>query len=80
MLVHWNFNIEVTKILYYWFLLLHSFNFCESYFTTHQRFVANKSAISTFVGGTQERNNKNSVRREQDGLDLIHRKAGFTSL
>jgi len=72
--------MKVTKILYYWFLLLDSFNFRETYFTTHQRFVANKSAISPFLGGTQERNNKNSVRREQDGLDLIHRKAGFTGL
>jgi len=45
MLVQLKFNIHVTKILYYWLFLLDSFRFCETYFGTHPRFVANKSAI-----------------------------------
>ena len=51
MLVHLNLNIQVTKILYQWLLLLHSFRFCETYLTTHPRFVASTSAISPFLGG-----------------------------
>jgi hypothetical protein len=39
-----NLNIKVTKILYHRFLLLDQFHFCETHFTTYQRFVANKSA------------------------------------
>ena len=46
-----NLNIKVTKILYHWFLLLDQFRFCETYFTTYQRFVADQSAISPFLGG-----------------------------
>ena len=51
MLVHSSLNIKVTEILYYWHLLLDSFCFCETYFTTHPQFVANKGAISPFLGG-----------------------------
>jgi len=46
-----NLNIKVTDILYYWFLLLDQFRFCETHFTTYQRFVTNQSAISPFLGG-----------------------------
>jgi len=41
----------VTKILYHWILLLDQFRFCETHFTTYQRFVADQSAISPFLGG-----------------------------
>jgi len=37
--------------LYHWFLLLDRFHFCETRFTTHQRFVSDQSAISPFLGG-----------------------------
>jgi len=39
------------------FLLLDSFRFCETQFTTHSRFVANMSAISSFLGGGSVANN-----------------------
>ena len=39
-----NLNMKVTKILYHWFLLLDQFRFCETHFTTYQRFVADRSA------------------------------------
>jgi len=51
MLVQLNFNIKMTKILCYWYLLFDSFRSCETYFATHPQFVANKSAISPFLGG-----------------------------
>jgi len=51
MLVQLHCRIIVTKILYYSYLLLDSFRFCGRYFTTHPRFVPNKSAISPFLGG-----------------------------
>ena len=51
MLVHLILFMKATKILCYWFLLSDSFNFCETHFTTHQRFVADHSAISPFLGG-----------------------------
>jgi len=38
-------------MLYDWFLLLDQFRFCETHFTTCQRFVADQSAISPFLGG-----------------------------
>ena len=41
----------MTKILYDSFLLLDRFRFCETHFTTYQRFVADRSAISPFLGG-----------------------------
>ena len=31
--------------------MLDRFRFCETYFTTHQRFVADQSAMSSFLGG-----------------------------
>ena len=40
----------MTKILYHWFLLLGQIRFCETHFTTYQRFVADQSAISPFLG------------------------------
>ena len=43
--------MKVTKILYYWLLLLDQFRFCETHFTIYQQFVADQSAISTFLGG-----------------------------
>ena len=46
-----NLQIKVTKILYYRLLLLDKFHFCGTHFTTFQRFVANTSAISLFLGG-----------------------------
>jgi len=46
-----NLNMKVTKILYHWFLLLDQFRFCETHFTTYQRFVADQSAISPSLGG-----------------------------
>ena len=46
----------MTKILFYWLSLLDYFCFLESYFSTNPRFVANKSAIFPFLGGSlQER-------------------------
>jgi len=45
MLVRLNLNIKMTKILYRLYYSLDSFHFCETCFTTHPRFVANKSAI-----------------------------------
>jgi len=54
MLVHLILNIKMTKILYHLYYLLDSFHFCETYFTTHPRFVANKSAISPCLGGAQD--------------------------
>ena len=48
---HLNIDIKLTKILYYSLLLLDRFRFCEIYFTTYQRFVADQSAISPFLGG-----------------------------
>jgi len=47
-----NLNIKVTNILYHQILSLDLFRFCETYLTTYQRFVANKSANSPFLGGT----------------------------
>ena len=41
----------MTEILYYWFLLLDQFRFCETHFTTYEWFVAGQSAISPFLGG-----------------------------
>jgi len=52
LLVQLNFYTKMTKILYYMYLLLGSFYFVETYFTTHPRFVAYKSAISPFLGGS----------------------------
>jgi hypothetical protein len=54
MLVQLILNIKMTKILYHLYYLLDSFHFCETYFTTHPRFVANKSAISPCLGGAQD--------------------------
>ena len=39
------------KILYCWLLLLDQFCFCETHFTTYQRFVADQRAISQSLGG-----------------------------
>jgi len=39
------------KILYCWLLLLDQFRFCETHFTTYQRFVADQNAISSSLGG-----------------------------
>jgi len=41
----------VTKILYHRLLLLEQFRFCETYFTTYQRFVADQSANTPSLGG-----------------------------
>ena len=41
----------MTKILYHWLLLLEQFRFCETYFTTYQRFVADQSANTPSLGG-----------------------------
>ena len=38
--------------MYNSFLLLVRFRFCETHFTTHQRFVADRSAISPLLGGS----------------------------
>ena len=51
MLVQLNLNIKMTKMLYHLYYLLDSFRFFETYFTTHPRSVAKKSAISPFLGG-----------------------------
>ena len=48
-----NSTIKVTKILEYNTLLLDLFRFSETYFTTYQRFVAEQSAISPFLGGLE---------------------------
>ena len=48
--------MKVTKILYHRLLSLDQFRFCETHFTTYPRFVANKSAISPFLGGGCGRN------------------------
>ena len=37
--------------MYRWLLLFYQFCFCETHFTTYQRFVADQSAISPFLGG-----------------------------
>jgi len=50
MLVHLNLDIKVVSILYSCYLLLDAFNCCEIYFTTYQRFVANKNVLSPFLG------------------------------
>jgi len=44
-------SIKETKILYHWKLLLYQFRFCETHFTTYQRFVADQNTISAFLGG-----------------------------
>ena len=41
-------------MLYHWFLLLDRFRFCETHFTIYQRFVADQSALSPFLGGLQK--------------------------
>jgi len=38
--------------LYHWLLLMDQIRFCETHFTTYQRFVADHSAISPFLGGS----------------------------
>jgi len=48
--------MKVKKILYHRLLSLDQFRFCETQFTTYPRFVANKSAISPFLGGGCGRN------------------------
>jgi len=45
-------------MLYHSFLLLDRFRFCETHFTTYQRFVADESAISPFLGGERRHLNE----------------------
>ena len=47
-----NLSIRETKILYRWFggFLLDLFRLCETHFTAYQWFMANRSAISPFLG------------------------------
>ena len=46
-----NWNIKVNNFLNYWVLSLDLSRFRETYFTAYLQFVANKSAISLFLGG-----------------------------
>jgi len=41
---------KMSNILYHLFLFFGLFYFCQTHFVTHQRFVANPSAISPFLG------------------------------
>jgi len=58
----------VTKILYHWILLLDRFRFCETHFTTYQRFVADRSAISPFLGGMHLRHPEQNETYKRDLL------------
>ena len=46
-----NSNIQVSKILYHWILLLHPFFFCETYNLHFTTCVFGQSAIFPFLGG-----------------------------
>jgi len=73
MLVHENSNITVTKILYYWLSFLDPFRFCGTHLITHPWFVAKKSAIFLFSGGTISITNSITVVRSfERSICAIH--------
>ena len=70
MLLQLNFNIKMNKTLYYLYLLLHSFYFCRTCFTTHLRFVPNNVRFlhhddSWAVATAASQNKDNTFRGEK---------------
>jgi len=68
-----DYNIILSKILYYWFLYMNSFRFCETYLLHIKLLVANQSAISPFLGVFERPRalTKKSRLKQSHGWDLL---------